>query len=237
MNSCVLRLWQKLVFSIFLAAIPGLGFSANLVANGSFETGLTGWTASGACVWQSLTAGNYTTPGNFSAPTAADGTHVLMSDTTQADTGPCTLYQDVTVPAGGNSSLTLAAGYKVWNYGEFGADASCSVTVEVTTTAGAPIATVFSAAGGSTTALAPLPAVDLSARNGSTLRIIVKANSCNGAPFGGRSVVSAVLDKVVLDYTGAAAALTGVPTLSEWGLIILAFLIALVALPVTRRPS
>lgn len=234
MNSCVIRLWQRLAFSILLAVLPGLGFSANLVTNGSFETGLTGWTASGACVWQSLTAGSSTTPGSFSAPAATDGTHVLMSDTTQSDTGPCTLYQDVAIPAGGNSSLTLAAGYNVWNYGEFGADASCSVAVEVTTPAGAPIATVFSASAGNTAALAPRPALNLSAQNGSTVRIIVKANSCNGASFGSSSVVGAVLDNVVLDHTGPAA-LTAVPTLSEWGLILLAFMIAGVAVPATRR--
>lgn len=235
----VMSLWNmgnKLAFMTIVAAIPSFGLAANLVTNSSFETGITGWTATGACTWESLTANTYTNPGNFRAPAPTDGARTLLSDTTQADMGFCTLYQDVAIPAGGSSSLTLAAGYKVWNYGE-GSAATCSASVEVTTTAGAPIATVYSATGPSAAAMAPRPALDLTAKNGSTVRLIIKANSCNSASFSNRALIGAVVDNVVLDYTAPAAiaaTVSSVPTLSEWGLMILAALMVLL-MPRARR--
>lgn len=206
-------------------------WAANLVQNPSFESGITGWTTvstpASQCSWEALPDNTTANPyRSFRSDPPTAGTQSLISDSTKT-AAVCQIYQDVTLPAAGVSTLNLAAGYKLWNWGE-GDARDCSVKVEVTETGGALIRTVFSADGINSAALAAQPSVNLTARNGSTVRIIATATSCLGP--GRQGVAGVTLDNVVLNNTSvadpvAAGAVSAVPTLSEWALITCAALL------------
>jgi hypothetical protein len=201
----------------------GQAFAINLVTNGSFETGTTaGWTASGACTWESLLAGHPTTITHFFAPTPTDGTRVLLSDTTSGFV-TCTFQQDVAIPAGTSNRLTLDAGYNYFSITD-PVGSGCSDKIEVTTTGGALIATVYAASGGTTQAIAARPAVDLTPQAGSTVRIIATMVTCDGAP-------GLILDNVVLN----SESLVAIPTLGKWAEILLGLLLAAIGLAFINR--
>lgn len=204
----------------------GANWAANLVQNPSFESGLANWTTSSTpanqCSWQALGNNVSTNPyRSHISDQPTDGALALITDSTST-AAVCKVYQDVTLPAAGNSTLNLAAGYKVWDRDERGAP-NCGVKVEVTDTNGNLITTVYQATATNRAALAPQPAVDLTAQNGTTVRIIATATSC--LDNGWRGVAGLTLDNVVLNNTSvaapaaAAAVTTPVPTLSEWALL------------------
>lgn len=220
---------RALALSVMLigsALVANQAWAANLVVNGSFETGNTsGWTISGGtCAWQALSAGQTTSQaGGFVAPTPPNGNFVLLSDA--GEPGSCTFQQDVTLPPSSSDILTLDAGYNYLNFDD-PTGAGCSVTVAATTTGDIPIATAYSASGGANLAITAQGPVNLSARAGTTVRILVTTVSCAGGPAG------VVLDNVVLDSNPLASA---IPTLSEWAMILLGLLLAGIGVVVIRR--
>jgi hypothetical protein len=106
--------------TVTITATP-ITATAELVVDGSFESGLAAWSqgtsaetgASGTCGYNGATAPGTETITGFSGFAATDGTQVALGSI--ASTGSsgrfnCVLYQDVTIPAG-TTSLTL--GYDV----------------------------------------------------------------------------------------------------------------------------
>lgn len=204
-------------------ALPAL--AANIVVNGSFESGLSGWTVTndGTCTVDVYEAGD-TTPGFFGAPAPAPTEGLFLVVTDPIAPGSCSIHQDVAIPTGANAVLTADIGY-LFDSG-FSAASGCSVTVEVTTPSGSPIATVFSEIGTTTNIpIAPQPALDLSAQAGSTVRVIATATSCIDAPVG------LLFDNVVLDAQSLAQP---VPVMPAWLLLMMATLLGLTGL---RRMS
>lgn len=205
-----------------LAAGPA--FAANIISNGSLEAGMTGWTpAGGACVWLDRTVGQSSGgSGGFTAPAPTEGSRLLMSDATSP--GVCTFHQDVALPVGNIVTVSADAGANFQDFG--GGGAGCDVTFAVTTTGGAPIATVYNAPSGAVQALAPRGPVDITPSAGTTVRIIATVTSCAGGPAG------VILDNVVVDAVSPAT----IPTMGEWAMISLGALLAgLGGLVATRR--
>ena len=84
---------------VLLAASAAFAGTSQLIVNGGFENGLTGWTvvneagSDGSWYVQSGTA---SPRGSFTVPTPPGGTYAAMTDST----GPSStvLYQTITVP-------------------------------------------------------------------------------------------------------------------------------------------
>ncbi len=194
--------------------------AANLVLNFSFEGNSTAdWTATGSCVWASLAAGTNTTGGgHFLVPPAVDGADVLMSD----DTSPgntCTFYQDVAIPAATTASLTAAVGAVFRNAFNTG-----SVSFDVTTTGGVELINIYSRTNvEGNDPLALRPSVDLTPYVGTTVRLILTRIN-TGSPVG------AELDDVILSDPASGSGPVATPTLSEWGMLLLAAALAASAL-------
>lgn len=202
--------------------------SAQLV-NGSFEAGTGSWTlvesVVGACRMEAVVhPGNSTGFAGFPTVPPTNGTAELLSDATNPAT--CTLFQDVVVPADINT-LTYAAGYR-WFDAFAGAGpgpGGCSAVIGVADTLGNPIATGFTASGGSTVAFTAQPTLTFGAPAGSTVRVAIQVTHCAGGPVG------IIADNFVLAaFTGT----TQIPATSQWGLLILALLLAGAAVPMIR---
>jgi hypothetical protein len=222
---------------VLLAAALGplQALAQNLLVNGSFEAGLTGWTSSGVgCTPSTQTVGNPSAgaggsagppPGQFIAPAPLNGTQVYMGDTNNP--GVCLLFQDVTLPAGkSQGSLTYAAGYNFRDFG--GGPVGCDANISIATTANVPIATGYDQAGVATDdALVRRPTLAFTTTPGGTVRVLVTDTSCLGGPVG------LVLDDLVL----VAADPPGVPTVDNWAKMMLALLVIGAALfNLRKRP-
>ena len=212
---------------LFLYGATGVR-AANLVLDFSFEGNSTAnWTATtngGGCVWASLASGTNTTgAGGFLVPAAVDGSDVVISD----DTGPgntCTFYQDVAIPAATTASLTVAVGAVFKNAFNTG-----SVSFDVTTTGGAELVNVYSRTNAQgNDPLALRPTVDLTPYAGTTVRLILTRIN-TGSPVG------AELDDVVLSDPAGGSGPVATPTLSEWGMLLLAASLVALALLSLRR--
>ena len=117
------------LFAMFGVALfaTGVAFSqTDVVTNGSFESGLTGWTAAPSstgndavttCGFNASTAaGTETLTGTPSLPPSS-GTQLAMGSAQDSTSGghdsSCTLYQDVAIPAGAKTAvLSLKWGLK-----------------------------------------------------------------------------------------------------------------------------
>ena len=187
MNAVLAKLGSRLALMlVIVCAVSGHAIAqTNLLSNGSFESGTTGWTiGSGSCAWASLAAGATTTQaGGFAAPSAILGTQSLLSDSDSIQT--CTMYQDVSVPAGvTQATLGGAAGY---NYNDYldPTGAGCTAAFAVTTTGGVSIAPIYSASGGTNAPLATFAPVPFAIPAGTTvLRLVATTVSCEGGPAG-----------------------------------------------------
>jgi hypothetical protein len=220
-----------LAAALALFATFGAGSAAaqNLVTNGSFEAGFASWTlgVDPNCTFETLAAGVPTAGfGAFVTPAPAQGALVAMTDANNV--AVCEVFQDVALPAGASYTLTLAAGYNFADATGLGT-VGCSVSVDVTTTGGVPIANVYTMGGAVDDPMAARAPVNLSAQAGTTVRIIATATSCVGGPVGME------LDNVVL-LAGPAGAVA-IPTLGEWALILLALTMAGLAATGLRRKS
>ena len=105
---------------ISILAWPALGLYAqtDLVVNGSFELGLSGWSfgavndsgASGTCSYNAVTAPGIETLTSTPGFPATNGTGIVLGSISSTTAGTavtsCTLYQDVAVPTG-TAALTL----------------------------------------------------------------------------------------------------------------------------------
>ena len=226
--------WRTAIAALFMAAgfVPLQAAAQNLLVNGSFESGITGWTSSGGpCSPSSQTAGGFATgaggsppppPGQFTAPAATNGTHVYMGDT--GAPGACLFFQDVTLPAGQSQGyLNYAAGYNFRDFG--GGAAGCAAGIAVTDTANVPIVTGYAQVGSATDdPLKGRPPIVFTTTPGATVRVLIEEDSCAGGPVG------LVLDNLVL-LPGAPA----IPTLDDWAKGALALLIAATAMLSLRR--
>jgi hypothetical protein len=159
--------------------------------NGSFERGIENWhVESGACLWQTASAGAITPGGGqWSAPAAVDGNAVLISDNQNG--GDCRMYQDVTVPAGKSSAdFSAAVGYNVgapW-------DERCYVDVSITTPAGDPIAPYITLTGATSMPLTQYAPATFTVHAGDVLRI-----AAHTTDLCGNYATGIVLDNVKLN--------------------------------------
>jgi hypothetical protein len=206
---------------------------ANLVQNPSFETVSTQtvntvaniveaptlWTQTGSasCAYQALMAGENTQTGaDFTIGTTAslpsDGTRILISDQGPSNTS-CQIYQDVAIPAGvGSATLVLDAGFTFRSNGTLGSN----VSVAVTTTGGALLATVYTRTDAQgADALATQPSVDLTAYAGQTVRIIGKTQEV------GSNWAGLLMDNVRLTTTPGTS--YSAPSATGTGTITVAF--------------
>ncbi|HLX23526.1 MAG TPA: hypothetical protein VKR38_09300 [Usitatibacter sp.] len=230
-----MKSWRALAISLIAASglVPLQSSAQNLLVNGSFESGITGWTSSGPpCSPSSQTAGNPATgaggsppppPGQFIAPAAVDGTHVYMGDT--GAPGTCNFFQDVTLPAGTSQGhLSFAAGYNFRDFG--GGAAGCEADISVTDTANVPLAPpgYIQIASATDDPLRGRPPIVFTTTPGATVRVLVTETSCGGGPVG------LVLDNLVL-----VGGPLPVPTLGGWAQIALILLVAGTAMIALRR--
>lgn len=222
-----MKLSRTGVAALLAAALPLGAAAQNLLANGSFETGLTGWTSTGAACRPSTQplGGTSTGAGGWAAPAPLDGVAVYMGDT--GAPGTCTLSQDVTLPPNVSSGvLTYAAGYNFAQLGPPGA-AGCLASVSVATTGNTPLAVGYTQTANTVSdPLALRPAVHFQTTPGATVRVLITETSCAGGPVG------IVGDAFALTVTAP------LPMLDNWAKAVLALLLAATAIyHLRRRPQ
>lgn len=250
MNNTFVRLSATLV--LLLAAAQSPAAVTNVLSNGSFETGLTGWTT--ATNVEAGAAGNC----SYNSPAVAPGTETLSGTPGFAATAgtrtalgfvqstsglpnrfSCVLYQDVAIPAGATTAtfsydigIKSATGSTINNAARIGVYSTATVPGIVTAPlfpGAALYRTTFADVALSSITLGAT--FDVSAYAGSTVRFAI----INAAFNNGEEVVG--IDNVKFDVTApaAAAAATAVPTLSEWGLLLLAAMLGGSAMFALRR--
>jgi len=162
-----------------------------VLTNGSFEAGLSGWqVGSGSCIWETAAQGT-TSPGygQWRAPAPTNGGSVLISD--DQNYADCTLYQDIHVPAGASTAtLSAAVGYKI---STGGSASGCSANLDVMQPDGTLIFPYVSLNGAVDIAMAPFAPASFSVVPGEVLRLTATvSNACQSWPAG------IVLDDVIL---------------------------------------
>lgn len=218
-----------------------------LVTNGGFETGdFTGWkrVQQGIGFFYTLAAGD---PLPLSAPTYTQflpppvGTYAAVVDTYSPTSA--ILYQDITIPAGNTASFSAIVYLKNYNavapFYILGADLhnntpNQQMRVDIMDPAtdifdnGPVLMNLFQTNVGDTVEFGYTTlTANLTPYAGSTIRIRIAQVNTNWFFNGCVDAVSVV---------ATAAVVVPVPTLSEWGMIILATLMALVAIiPLNRK--
>jgi hypothetical protein len=205
----------------------------NLVQNPSFETtGPTNWTVI-VGQW-----GGWSQSTTLAAAAITDGSLAVASH--NSDPGSEILYQDVTLPAAGTYSFQVAAGCLA----KEAATEFCRVDITdtdpstlVAPSAGTDTLATTTASGGAhilvpiflhdgTSGNAPITdtaILNISVLAGQTVRVRLMAAS----PTGTDGYGSGLFDNVrLIQSAGAIATTTSVPTMSEWGLIVLALAMA-----------
>lgn len=217
----ICRFWRTLpvlfLFSPFL-----LLAQTDLVTNGSFESGLTGWSwsasnesgSSGTCSYNAATAPGVETLTSTVGFPASDGTEIVLGSVSSTSgtnfRANCTLYQDIAIPVGtGTLTLKFDGGGKNGNDG-------CSNTglfVGLFSTATVPNLGTSPLAGGNLSMCTSTPASTLltytvnknaSSIAGTTVRLAL----INAANFSGHEVVG--VDHVQLLAIPAPPTVTGV---------------------------
>lgn len=106
-----LCLFATIAMAAALAAGASVAVAAptQLLTNGSFESGFTGWTTTEPAVpfrpWTAATASDPATYPFFSAPSPQDGTYDALNGF-DGSSGSYTLTQQVTIPPGSDSALS-----------------------------------------------------------------------------------------------------------------------------------
>jgi len=239
--------------SAVLGAVLSAGALAqaqtNVVTNGSFESGLTGWTfakdpasPTGTCGFNvaAPAPGTETTTGTPGFP-ATDGVNIALGGATQTAAGQfsCVLYQDVAIPAGAttaNFSLDTAIKYiDGKNSGNAAVFWSLYSAASVPAYTSARVRTFAPAAyepASSDVALQHFPAtnVNVSSIAGTTVRlaVIIASDFTTGAAVIG-------VDNVQLLVNVSAPATASVPALGVWGMFGLGGLLLLCGLWWLRR--
>lgn len=238
------------VLALLLCATQSLALTTNLLTNGSFETGLTGWTTD-----TNLEAGAAGNCG-YNSPAVAPGTETISSTAgfaatagtrtalgfVQSTSGAtfrinCVLYQDVAIPAG---ATTATFSYDIGSKSATGSNANNAARVGVYSTATVPglltASLVPSASLLRTTwndvALSSITlgaSFDVSAYAGSTVRFAI----INTAFRNGEEVIG--IDNAQFLVTAPDPVPTPVPTLSSWLLILLSAILGGVAVFSLKR--
>ena len=213
-------------------------FAQNLLLNPSFET-------LNRVNWTFLTNGTFGVNDSAVAPPTTDGANGVVF---QAAGAPSSFifYQDVVLPAAGAVSFQVAMGCTLFlQPGTLAATDFCRVDITDLSAATLVLPTggvdtlastntgvlrpIFSTDGVTTgsVAQADTPPVDLTALAGQTVRVRFMTSRSNGV------MAQILVDNARLMHAPVAG--TSVPTLSEWGLMILSGLMALGVLAVMRR--
>lgn len=243
--------------ALLLAAAQAPAAVTNVLNNGSFETGLAGWTT--ATNLEAGAAGNC----GYNSPAVAPGTETLTSmpgfaatagtrtalGYVQSTSGAapiisCVLYQDVAIPAG---ATTATFSYDIGSNSATGSNTNNAAKIGVFSTATVPgfgTAPLFAGASmnrttWNDTVLSSITlgaSFDVSAYAGSTVRFAI----INAALVNGEEVIG--IDNVQFLVTAPDAAITAapVPTLNEWLCLVLAGMLVVLAgrtLPSRRRPD
>jgi hypothetical protein len=229
---------------VLLLALSQSAFSqTNVVTNGSFESGLTGWTtstqldpgAAGTCSYNGVVAPGTETLTGLAGFSATDGARTALGSV--ADTSgtsnviTCVLYQDVVIPAGATTaSITVDVGTK-GNVN--GANTAARIGIYSTGSIPAWYSTIL--VGSSPIYSVGVPdtilhsqstgTFNISSQAGQTVRLAIMnaAQSSHGEVLG--------VDNVRLTVTAPAS----VPTLTEWGQISFLVLLGLTSVYFLRR--
>lgn len=205
------RLFPVVLAGLFLAA-GSAAAQTELVTNGSFESNLDsfndvpGWTGDpGPCGYTARIGG-----ADF-RPAATAGAQVLEL-ATGSSTITCTVYQDIAIPAGATGDLTYAIGVNAT------AASASTLKFEIVPTVG-PLVTVYSWMGTSPAeTLAARTPVSIAPYAGQTIRLRVTHDHVS-------QYFNSFLDDVSVRVTVAAPP-APVPTLGEWAMILLGFVLA-----------
>ena len=228
------------VLALLLCATQSSALTTNLLSNGSFETGLTGWTtattlapgATGNCGYNSpaVAPGTETltsTPGFAATAGTRTALGFVRSTSGIASIINCVLYQDVAIPAG---ATTATFSFDIGSKSATGSNANNAARVGVYSTATVPgFSTAPLVAGSNATrttwadvALSSITlgaSFDVSAYAGTTVRFAI----INAANVNGEEVIG--IDNVQFLVTTPAPAATPVPTLSPLFLILLSIIL------------
>jgi hypothetical protein len=155
----VQRILAALAVATALACVagsPGAGASPEAidsVANGSFENGLSGWTAVGEaspCPWATITGGTTSfvchAGYGFAEPAPVDGASFVSTDfdrSSSAAPAEATLSQQLAIDSHGESTLSWSD-FLSWDLATYGAAAPRTVAVELRNSSGtAVLATLY----------------------------------------------------------------------------------------------
>lgn len=220
----------------------------DVLVNGSFESGLTGWTtatqlatgASGSCSYNGVTAPGTETGTSLPGFPATDGTQTALGSVADSSGTSaiisCVLYQDVAIPAG---ATTATFSFDIGAKGGVDGGIHTAARVGVYSTAAAP---GFSSA--TVTGSSPVYAVatadttlhsqtsgsfNISGRAGQTVRFaIINASQTNAGEMIG-------IDNVKFLVNATQQGDANVPTLSGWALIGLGLLLGMAGFQFLRR--
>lgn len=219
----MIRAFIAAAAAIVLSLSSGAAFAQELVTNGSFEPGTAGWTVStnvpGGCAALARPSGATQMVVAPSGPTAG-ANYVELYPT--AGSQICRLYQDVAIPPGASSAA-------------FAIDASASFSGGATTLADYGRVDIL------TTSDVLLQNIFL--RDGTQANLPNLAHyTANLTPYAGQTVRIAIIfanGPVCCNETFADAvsilAVTSIPTLSQWAMILLAVLMAGTGVLILRR--
>lgn len=236
---------------LFLLPLSGFAQS-EVLTNGSFESGLTGWTtatnlgggATGTCGYNADTAPGTETLTSVAGFPATDGTQLALGSVSQTAGGgliiSCVLYQDVAIPANATTA-TFSFDIGIKNALNNNNTNNAAV-VGIYSTASVPAFGDTAVVGGASGKVNYTQATDvtlnhrasasfnISSRAGTTVRfaIINAANNLGHENIG--------IDNVQFLVTVSSP--TSIPTLSTWGLAGLALLVGFIGFWMLRpRPT
>jgi hypothetical protein len=242
------------VFGLFCLPNP-LFAQTNVLTNGSFESGLTGWTtatnlgggATGTCSYNGAVAPGTETPTSVAGFPATDGTQIALGSVSQTAGGSaiisCVLYQDVTIPANATTA-TFSFDIGIKNTAN-GTNQDNAAVVGIYSTAAVPAFPDPAVVGGASGAIiyAQPADVTLQHRGSASFNISSKAGQTvrfaiiNAANYLGHENIG--IDNIQFLVTVS----NPVPTLSEWALAGLGILLglggywALRRRPLLQRPA
>ncbi len=214
--------------AIAFLVVPGVAGAQNLILNPSFET-------LGQASWLSVINGPAAWSDSGAAPPTTSGVNGLTSN--QGGPSSQILYQDIVLPATGNYTFSGAIGcdpqggantdfcrVDITNTNAATLTPPTPLTSTLATTNGNVIATLYTRDGTAGSGAQGPQAVTFAGTAGQTVRIRIMVQASNFFAF------------VFADALSLAAA-QQIPTLSEWGLILLCLLLVAVAGFTLRRES
>ena len=236
-----LRLTTPVALAL-MALLSGPAFAqTDVLTNGSFESGLTGWTsatqldpgAAGSCSYNAATASGTETSTGLPAFPPTAGTQLALSSVVSTSGVQniinCVLYQDVAIPAGATRATFT---YDIGAKGGTDGGINTGVRFGLYSTASLPSFNGPTVAGPSPFYATATPDTVLHSRSstvnfnvsaiaGTTVRFAIM----NGAFRTGTEVIGIDNVHLLVTVPSAPSSAFGAPTLSEWGLIALALLL------------